>query len=101
MTITIDALLTICASFTCVCVAAGWLIKIIRAAKKPVDTVNQKLNNDDQRLKTLEEDYEYLKEAVGLLMRCDMVVLAHLRTNNATGRMIAMENEINAFLTDI
>lgn len=101
MTITIDALLTICASFTCICVAAGWLIKVILAIKKPADTVKEKLNNDNERLKQLEEDYEYIKEAVGLLMRCDMVVLAHLRTNNATGRMVAMENEINAFLTDI
>lgn len=98
ITITYDKFLAVCAGFTCVCVAAGWLIKIIKALKKPGDDINQKLDNDNKRLKELEDQYKYITSAIGVLMRCDLVILGHLRTNNNTGQMADMEKDIQQFL---
>lgn len=96
--ITIQDFLSVCAGFTCICVAAGWLIKIIKAVKKPADDVNQKLDRDNKRIQALEEDMVFLKNSIPLLMRCDLVILGHLRTNNNTGQMADMESEIQEFL---
>ena len=98
MTVTIESVLAVCAGFSCVCVAAGWLIKIIKAIKKPADDVNEKLDRDNKRIKALEDDMTYIKNAISVLMRCDLVMLGHLRTNNNTGQMAEMEGEIQEFL---
>ena len=95
----IAGFLAVCAGFTCICVAVGWLVKIIKAIRKPGETVNKKLENDNERLKKLEDDYDYIKKSVGLLMQCDLVVLGHLRTHNETGRIVEMEEKLNTFLT--
>ena len=62
--------------------------------------VNQKLDNDNKRIKELEDQLKYISNAVGVLMRCDLVILGHLRTNNNTGQMTKMEQEITDFLVD-
>lgn len=98
MTVTIESVLAVCAGFSCVCVAAGWLIKIIKAIKKPADDVNEKLDRDNKRIKALEDDMTYIKNSISVLMRCDLVMLGHLRTNNNTGQMADMESEIQEFL---
>ena len=98
MVITLDVLLKICAGFSCVCVAGGWLIKIIKAAKKPTDDIQQKLDNDNKRIKKLEDEMEFLTNSISMLMRCDLVMLAHMRTNNNTGEIAKMESEIQDFL---
>lgn len=84
--------------FTALCVAVGWVIKIIKAFKKPGDDINTKLDNDNKRLKELEDQYKYISSAIGVLMRCDLVILGHLRTNNNTGQMADMEKDIQNFL---
>ena len=100
-----QAFITICASFSVVCVAVGWLIKIAKGVKKPVDDVNDrfkdiddKLDNDNKRLKSLDEDIEYISKAISVLMRSNLVILGHLSTNNNTSEMAAMEKEIQDFL---
>ena len=98
MVLTLDVFLKICAGFTAVCVAGGWLIKIVKAAKKPADDVNAKLDNDNKRIKKLEEDMTFLTSSISMLMRCDLVMLAHMRTNNNTGQIAQMETEIQDFL---
>lgn len=98
ITITYEKFLAVCAGFTVVCVAIGWLIKIVKAVKKPADDVHEKLDNDNRRLKELEDQYKYISSAIGVLMRCDLVILGHLRTNNNTGQMTAMEKDIQDFL---
>ena len=84
--------------FTALCIAGGWLIKIIKGLKKPADDVNTKLDNDNKRIKELEDQYKYISSAIGVLMRCDLVILGHLRTNNNTGQMADMEKDIQDFL---
>lgn len=90
--------LAICGGFTTVCVAVGWLIKLIKALKKPNTDINEKLDNDNKRIKELEYQLKYISSSIGVLMRCDLVILGHLRTNNNTGQMSKMESEIQEFL---
>lgn len=90
--------LAICGGFTTVCVAVGWLIKLIKALKKPNTDINEKLDNDNKRIKELEDQLKYISSSIGVLMRCDLVILGHLRTNNNTGQMSKMETEIQEFL---
>ena len=96
----LQTFITICASFTVVCVAVGWVIKIVKGAKKPADDINEKLDNDNKRLKSLEGQYRYIVSAIGVLMRCDLVILGHLQTGNESGKMERMENELRDFLID-
>lgn len=100
ITITYDKVMAALALFTAACVAAGWVIKIVRAAKKPTDDINAKLDNDNNRLKIIEEEMDYINRSITLLMRCDLAILAHLQTGNETGRMSGMEREIQDFLLD-
>ena len=88
-----------CVAFTSVCVAVGWLIKIIRAAKKPSDDMKEMLKNDDKRLKDLEKTVAFLAKAISLLLQDDLEILRHLQTTNNTGAMKAQEDKVTEFLT--
>lgn len=88
----------ICGSFTTICVAAGWLIKIIRGARKPSQDVNKKLDNDNKRLNELEEDMKEIRTILPMLLRSQYVILQHMRTNNSTGKIAEAEEEINNYL---
>lgn len=88
----------VCGGFSTICVAIGWLIKIIKAVKKPADDVNQKLDNDNKRIKDLEKNFGYVLKAISLLLQDDLVILNHLRTDNNTGEMAKQENKVQDFL---
>lgn len=105
--IVIAGFLAICVGFSSVCAAGGWLIKIIKGLKKPSDdtknrleAVDKLLDNDNKRIRELEDQLKYISSAIGVLMRCDLVILGHLRTNNNTGQMTKMEKEITDFLVE-
>lgn len=101
----IQAFVAICGSFSVVCVAAGWLIKIIKGIKKPKDDIDDKLQRDydrlndhDKEMKAIKSDMKYLKESLRLLMENDKVMLEHMRTNNATGEIREREDATFKFL---
>lgn len=98
ITLTYDNLLALLTGFTVVCVAAGWLIKIIKALKKPSDDIHAKLDRDNKRIQKLEDDTEYVKNAMSVLLRTNIVMLSHMRTNNNTGEIAKQEEEIQDFL---
>lgn len=98
ITITYTNFMAALAMFTALCVAVGWLLKIVKALKKPSDDINTKLDNDNKRLTELEKQYKYISSSIGVLMRCDLVMLAHLKDGNNSGKMSAMEAEIQDFL---
>lgn len=99
--ILIGGFLAVCAGFSCICVAAGWLIKIIKAVKKPSDDIKTMLKSDDKRLKTLEDSVAFMAKAISLLLQDDLVILNHLRTNNATGEIAKQEDKVHEFLTEV
>lgn len=103
----LQGVVTVCGGFSCVCVAVGWLIKIVRGIKKPADDVNDKLQRDFDRLNQLDEDMndirgtlKYLIESQTLQIENDQVILEHLRTNNSTGKIAEREEAIDKFLKD-
>ena len=107
MMVSIDLILKICAGFTCICVAAGWLIKIIKGIKKPKDDIDDKLQRDydrinehDKEMKEIKSDMAYLKESLKLLLENDKVMLEHMRTNNATGEIAKREKATFDFLNE-
>jgi len=94
-----------CGGFSCVCVAVGWLIKIVKGIKKPSDDVQAKLERDYKRLNDLDKDMKdirsvlnYLIESQNLQLENDQVILKHMRTNNSTGEISAREDVIDNFL---
>ena len=100
MVITIDVLLKVCAGFTAICVAVGWLIKVIKAAAKPASDIKDKFDNDNKRIKKLEDESAYIMKAISILLRVDLAMLGHMKTNNNTGQMEEAEKEIHDFLTE-
>ena len=99
MYITVDTVLKILGMFTAACVAGGWLVKIVKALKKPSDDVNTKLDRDNKRLNKLEDEMDYLKNAMSMSLQCSLVMLGHMRTNNNTGEITRQESELQEFLT--
>ena len=98
ITITYDKFMMALALFTALCVAGGWLIKIINGLKKPADDVASKLDRDNKRLIKLEEENDYISKSISLLMKSNLVMLGHMSTNNNKGEMKKMEDEIREFL---
>lgn len=96
--LTYENLLGLCGGFTIVCVAVGWLVKIIKAVKKPSDDINAKLDNDNKRIKELEDQNGFILKAISLLLQDDLAILNHLRTNNCTGEMKEQEEKVQEFL---
>lgn len=101
MYITVDGLLKLCAGFTAVCVAAGWFIKIIRAAKKPADDIHDKLDRDNKRLIKLEDAFEFVAGSNTLIIKAIMLILEELeRDNDATGRLSKAHDEMQNFILE-
>ena len=61
-------------------------------------SVGDKLDNDNKRIKALEEQMGFLYKAISLLLQDDIAILEHLRTNNATGKMAEQEAKVQDFL---
>lgn len=90
--------LTICVGFSSICAAVVWVIKIVKGLKKPSMDINEKLDNDNKRIKALEEQSAFILKAISLLLQDDMVILNHLRTTNNTGEMAEQEKKVQEFL---
>lgn len=98
ITITYEKFMAALALFTALCIAGGWLLKIIKRLRKPSNDINEKLDRDYNRLNKLEKEFEYINGAVALLMKADLALLGHMTTDNNTGEMAAIEKEIQVFL---
>lgn len=112
ITITWQALLgyflAACGGFTCVCVAVGWLIKIVKAVKKPSDDVKERLkkhdelfDNDNKRIKKMEDSLDYIKQTQTQTLKALLVILDELKQNNdASGKISKIESDMNDFLVN-
>ena len=96
--IVLAGFLAICVGFSSICAAGAWVIKIIHGLKKPSEDVNTKLDNDNKRIKALEEQSAFILKAISLLLQDDLVILNHLRTTNNTGEMAKQETKVQEFL---
>lgn len=98
--IIIAGFLAVCAGFSTICVAAGWLIRIVKGVRKPKKDIDEKLDNDNKRIKSLEEQTAFFLKAISLLLQDDLVILNHLRTDNNTGEMAKQEHKVQEFLVE-
>lgn len=98
ITITYEKFMMALALFTALCVAGGWLLKIIKGVKQPVESVNDKLARDYRKINELEAKQDYNGKAIKLLMRGELAILGHLSTNNNSGEMASIEADIQEFL---
>ena len=101
-----------CMGFTAMCVAAGWLIKIIKGIKKPKDDIDAKLQRDYDRLNDMETIIREFREQFAkidgkldrieqyndFLLENDIIGFEHMRTNNATGKIAKREHDLQQFL---
>lgn len=91
----------ICGGFTAICVAGGWLIKIIKGVGKPVDDINEKLKNDKVAIDNLTEKMDEVQNELNEI-RADLKMvtntlyhlLKHAQTSNNTGGMAKCEKEL-------
>lgn len=98
--------LAVCVGFTSVCVAAGWVIKIVKAVKKPTDDTKDKLkkhdelfDNDNKRINKLEEDITYIKKTQTQTLQCLLIILDELKKNNDVDGVIQKtESDMQSFL---
>ena len=98
ITITYENLMMILALFTALCVAGGWLLKIIKGIRKPAEDVHSKLHNDNERIKRLRKEMDYNNDAIKLLMRSEMAILGHFQYGNNTGELKKAKTDIENFL---
>lgn len=105
--IVLQAFIGACGGFSCVCVAVGWLIKIVKGVKRPKDEIDDKLqrdydrlNNLDKAMKDLRDTLKYLREGFDVQLENDRVILEHMRTDNCTGEIEEREKAIFNFLKE-
>lgn len=90
--------LAVCGGFTTVCVAFGWLIKIIKGLKKPSHDLKARVEDNENQIKELKRQFAFMLKALPLLLQDDLVILEHLRTSNNTGKMEEQEGKVHDFL---
>lgn len=106
ITITYERVMAALALFTAACVAGGWLLKIIKGLKKPaedvkgrLDSQDEKLDNDNKRIKKLEDDIDYIKKTQSQLLQVCLVILDELKKNNDVDGVIEKtEKQVQSFL---
>ena len=87
------------AFFTAMCVAGGWLFKIIKSLKKPSEDVHEKLDRDNKRLNALEDKMANLDKTQPLILRTLYVICEELKQgNDANGKISKQQDEINQYL---
>lgn len=62
--------------------------------------IDDKLDNDNKRIKALEDQSAFIMKAISLLLQDDLAILEHLRTSNNTGKMAEQEEKVQKFLTE-
>lgn len=73
---------------------------VVEMLKDEFDDIDKKLDNDNKRIKTLEDQSAFILKAISLLLQDDLAILEHLRTSNNTGKMAEQEQKVQKFLIE-
>ena len=73
---------------------------IVEMLKDEFKSVDEKLDNDNKRIKALEDQSAFILKAISLLLQDDLAILEHLRTSNNTGKMAEQEEKVQKFLIE-
>ena len=73
----------------------GGIVEMLKDEFKGFDT---KLDNDNKRIKALEDQTAFILKAISLLLQDDLAILEHLRTDNNTGKWQSRKKRYRSFL---
>ncbi len=94
--LTSQQILWICSAIGCV-----WGVwKIIKEVKKPNDDLKRKVERHEQKLAGTEEELDYLKKAVQLILECNLVMIDHDITNNGYPELEQTKEKLRKFLIE-
>ena len=103
----LNTIAMVCSNFTCICIAVGWVIKIISGIKQPENDQNERidalekevgqikkcLDNDNQRIRSMEHGSRICLEALQALIN-------HAIDGNNVDELRAKSKELNTYLYD-
>ena len=73
---------------------------VVEMLKDEFNGIDDKLDNDNTRIKALEDQMAFILKAISLLLQDDLAILEHLRTDNNTGKMAEQEEKVQKFLIE-
>ena len=73
---------------------------VVEMLKDEFSGIDTKLDNDNKRIKALEDQTAFILKAISLLLQDDLAILEHLRTDNNTGKMAEQEEKVQKFLIE-
>lgn len=73
---------------------------VVEMLKDEFKGIDDKLDNDNKRIKALEDQMAFILKAISLLLQDDLAILEHLRTDNNTGKMAEQEEKVQKFLIE-
>ena len=73
---------------------------VVEMLKDEFSGIDTKLDNDNKRIKALEDQTAFILKAISLLLQDDLAILEHLRTDNNTGKMAEQEEKVQQFLIE-
>lgn len=73
---------------------------VVEMLKDEFKGIDDKLDNDNKRIKALEDQTAFILKAISLLLQDDLAILEHLRTDNNTGKMAEQEEKVQKFLIE-
>lgn len=101
------AILGICAGISCIAGAVGWMVKVVRAAKKPSQRVNDRLaaleEGHKQHTEYLEQDkrrLDVMEQGNRVTQRALLALLKHGIDGNDIDAMKKAEVELQEFLIE-
>lgn len=117
--VNVDKFVAVCLAFTAMCVAGGWVYKLTRPMRKPIEDVKKGLGkidekskvcadmfaNDNMRLDRHEQQLieqgkrlDSLSEDIKQLLENDLMTLAHIETGNNTGDVAKRRKELEKYI---
>lgn len=98
ITVTYEKFMAALALFTALCIAGGWLLKIIKGIKRPADDVQAKLDRDFKKINKLEEQQDWNGKAIKLALRSELAILKSMPKNGNEADISKIETDIQEFL---
>ena len=98
MTINWETIERICISIAVIGAAITYAYKAYKFTRKPSEDINEKLDRDFKKIRAMEDEQLWMKDAIKILIRSNLAILGHMGDGNHTGEMSKMEKEIQDFL---
>lgn len=72
--------------------------KIIKEIRKPSEDLKRQIAEHENKIESIEEELDYLKEAIQLILECNLVMIDHDITNNGYPELEQTKEKLRMFL---